>query len=119
MAVQLQIAPCRVVVGDAPKAVLVNVGDGELGHTFGFKLERRTDEGWRWINKRQAFALPLFYLAPNARSDPESLAVYFDKPKPIELRPGLYRVTKGVDLAPGKPRPPTMSVGATFRVVRP
>lgn len=119
MAIRLRIAPCRVVVGGAPKAVLINIGDGELGYGLGFKLERRTSEGWHWVNKRQAFRLPLFYLAPGERSDPESLAVYFNKPEPIELRPGLYRVTNGVDLAPGRPRPPTMEVKATFRVVRP
>lgn len=119
IAIRLRITPCRVVVGDAPQAVLVNIGDGELGYGFVFKLERRRDEGWRWVNKRQAFPLPLFYLAPDARSDPESLAVYFNKPKPIELRPGLYRVTKSVDLTPGKPRPPTMDIRAAFRVVRP
>jgi hypothetical protein len=76
MAIRLLITPCRVVVGDAPKVVLVNVGDGELGYTFGFKLERRTDQGWRWVNKRQAFRLPLFYLAAGKRSDPESLALF-------------------------------------------
>jgi hypothetical protein len=119
MAIRLRITPCRVVVGDAPKVVLVNVGDGELGYTFGFKLERRTEQGWRWVNKRQGFLLPLFYLAAGKRSDPESLDVYFNEPKPVELWPGLYRVTKGVDLAPGTPRPPTMDVTATFQVIRP
>jgi hypothetical protein len=119
VATRLRITPCRVVVGDAPKAVLVNIGDGELGYGFGFKLDRRTDQGWRWINKRQGFPLPLFFLAPDARSDPESLAVYINQPKPIELRAGLYRVTKSVDLTPGKPRPPTMEIRAAFRVVPP
>ena len=117
--VRLRIVPCTIVSGRAPKAVLVNIGEGELGHSFGFKLERRTAEGWRWINRRQGFPLPLIYLRPDERSDPESLAVYFDEPRPIVLRPGLYRVAKSVDLAPGTPRPPTMSVTATFRVVSP
>jgi Big-like domain-containing protein len=115
--VRLRITPCRVARGSAPRAVLKNTGDGELGYGFGFKLERKMGDTWRWINRRQAFILPLFYLAPGERSDPESLAIYFGKPQPIQLRPGLYRVTKSVDLTPGRPRPPTMEVRATFQVV--
>jgi len=57
MAIRLRITRSRVVVGDAPELVLVNAGDGELGYTFGLKLERRADLGWRWVNKRQAFRL--------------------------------------------------------------
>jgi hypothetical protein len=115
MSVRLLISPARVVPGRWPQAVLLNTGEAQLGYSFGFKLERKTREEWAWINKRQAFPLPLFYLPPGRRSDPEPLAVYFGEPEPIHLRPGLYRVTKSVDLAPGRPRPPTMSVSATFR----
>jgi hypothetical protein len=117
-AVQLRIRPAQVVQGEAPRTVLVNVGEGQLGYSFGFKLERKGEEQWRWVNRRQAFPLPLFYLAPGRRSDPEKVEVFVDMPKPITLRPGLYRVTKSLDLAPGKPRPPRMDVSATFRVTR-
>ena len=106
-------------MGRFPEAVLVNVGDGELGHGPGFQLELRTKQGWRWVNRRQGFSLPLFYLRPGERSNPESLAVYFDEPDPVPLRPGLYRVTKSVDLTPGRPRPPTIAVSTTFRVSHP
>jgi hypothetical protein len=114
--VQLRIRPAEVVQGQAPKAVLVNTGDGQLGYSFGFKLERRGEKRWRWVNRRQGFPRPLFYLAPDRRSDPEPIEVFFDKPEPVNLRPGLYRVTKSVDLAPGTPRPPRMDVRASFRV---
>ena len=115
-AVQLRIRPAEVVHEQAPKAILVNEGEGQLGYGPGFKLERKGDQRWRWVNKRQAFPLPLFYLAPDQRSDPETIVVFIDEPEPVTLRPGLYRVTKSVDLAPGRPRPPRMNVSATFRV---
>jgi hypothetical protein len=116
MAVRVRVRPCTVSLGEAPTALLKNVGEGELGYGFGFKLERKTTEGWRWVNRRQAFRLPLFHLPPGVRSDPESLAVYYDEPTPIELPAGWYRVTKTVTLAPGEPRPPVMGVRVTFRV---
>jgi hypothetical protein len=114
--VKLELRPCRVARGQAPSAVLTNVARGSLGYGPGFQLHRKTAAGWKWINRRQAFPLPLFYLHAGERSDPEQVAVYFSKPQPVELEPGLYRVTKGVQLTPGKPQPPTMTVRATFRV---
>jgi hypothetical protein len=94
----------------------VNEGHGQLGYSFGFRLERRDEERWRWVNRRQGFPLPLFYLAPERMSDPEPIEVFFDEPEPVKLRPGLYRVTKSVDLAPGTPRLPRMEVSTTFRM---
>lgn len=117
MSVRLRVTPSRVAQGEAPEAVLISTGEGELGYSFGFKIERKVDHKWRWINKHQAFPRPLFYLATGERSEPESLAVYFDEPEPVGLGPGLYRVTKIVVLAPGQSRPPTMKVSARFRVI--
>jgi hypothetical protein len=114
--VRLEVEPCRVKVGHAPRLFLTNIGKPPLGYSFGFKLERWTGEEWRWINRQQAFPLPLIYLRAGERSDAEPIEVYFDKPRALRLEPGRYRVTKGVDLTPGKPRPPTMSVSARFRV---
>jgi hypothetical protein len=115
-AVRLRIRPAEVIRGRSPKALLVNEGEGQLGYGFGFKLERKGEQRWGWVNRHQAFPLPLFHLAPNHRSDPEPIAVYLDEPETVTLRPGLYRVTKSVDLAPGRPRPPRMDVRTTFRV---
>jgi hypothetical protein len=114
--VRIEITPCKVAPGEAPVAILRNIGSGRLGYGPGFRLEKKTDHGWRWINKRQAFPLPLFYLHSGEQSDPEPIAVYFAKLQAVELEPGLYRVAKGVQLAPGQPRPPAMTVHATFRV---
>jgi hypothetical protein len=114
--VRMKVTPCRVNLGSHPELVLANIGPTTVGYAPPFRLERKTARGWRWINGRQAFNLPLFYLEPGQRSDPESIAVYFSNRHAVELRPGLYRVTKGIDLTPGKPRPPSMVVRAMFRV---
>ncbi len=115
--VRIELTPCQVVPGEASRAVLRNIGKSTVGYGPGFKLERKTRDGWRWINKRQAFPLPLFYLKPGHSSEPEPISVYLDKPQPLVLQPGLYRVTKTIDLTPGEPRPPRVEVRARFRVV--
>jgi metal-dependent HD superfamily phosphatase/phosphodiesterase len=46
-----------------------------------------------------------------------SLAVYFDKPQPLELEAGMYRVSKGIQLTPGRQRLSTMTVRASFRII--
>jgi hypothetical protein len=61
-------------------------------------LDRRVNGRWHWINRRQGFTLPLFYLEAGEKGEPESLAVYLGSPDPVELSPGHYRVTKGVQL---------------------
>jgi hypothetical protein len=116
--VQIVVTPCRVVSGETPRTVLTNLGKTQVGYGPGFKLDRRVNGRWRWINRRQGFTLPLFYLEPGEKGEPESLAVYLGSPDPVELSPGHYRVTKGVQLAPGKPRPPTMNLRVNFRIAR-
>ena len=114
--VRIEITPCRVESGETPTAVLTNIGRAPLGYGPGFVLERRTAHAWRWINRRQAFPLPLFRLPAGERSDPEQIAVYFSTLQPVELKPGLYRVSKGVQLGQGV-QPPTLTVHARFRVI--
>jgi hypothetical protein len=119
ISVRLRVSPCRVPVGVAPEAILINLGKKQVGYGPGFKLERRSPTGWRWVNRNQGFELPLFYLEPGTRSDPESLAVYFTSPEPVELKPGTYRVTKSFTLNPGTARPPSLSLRTTFEIVAP
>ena len=116
--VRIEVVPCRAVSGQAPRAVLTNIGETQVGYGPGFKLERKIDGRWLWVNRRQPFTLPVFYLDPGEEGEQEPLAVYFDSPDPVELEPGLYRVTKSLQLTPGKPRPPTMGVRVKFRIVR-
>ena len=114
--VRLEIRPCPSDSASTPKLVLINTGEGRLGFGPGFKLERKQGQGWRWVNRRQAFHLPLIYLPQGTTSKPEPIEVYIDKPKPLELKPGIYRVSKTLQLTPGKMRPPTMTVRATFKL---
>jgi hypothetical protein len=115
--VELRIEPDAVETGGAPRAVLLNTGEVRVGYAPPFILERKTIKGWRPVNRRQAFRIPLRILEPGSTSDPQPIAVYFDEPTPVQLRPGLYRVTKSISLAPGQPRPPYMKVRATFSVL--
>jgi hypothetical protein len=84
----------------------------------GFKLERKLkNRRWRWVNRRQAFTQPLFYLEPGEKGESEPLVVYFGTPEARELKPGLYRATKSLQLTSGEPRPPTMDIRVNFRML--
>ena len=114
--VTMEIRPCPGESSSAPELVLINTGEGRLGFGPGFKLERKEGQAWRWVNRRQAFHLPLIYLPQGETSKPEPIEVYIDKPKPLAMKPGIYRVSKTLQLTPGKARPPTMTVRATFKL---
>jgi hypothetical protein len=114
--VRLEVAPCRVGSDQAPRMVVVNVGEIDLAYSPPFKLERKTGTGWRWVNRRQAFTLPLTPLKPGARGDREPIAVYRGSPHPVQLAAGLYRVIRGVTVAVGKRPAPTLQVAVRFRV---
>jgi hypothetical protein len=115
--VRIELDPCRVSSTETAYLVLENIGSTTVGYDPSFKLEKRTPTGWRWINRRQGFPLPLFYLEPRQRSDPQAIEVKIESPTPVPLDPGVYRVTKGIDLTPGEARPPTMAISARFRVI--
>jgi hypothetical protein len=115
--VRIEVDPCRVSSTETAYLVLENIGNITVGYDPSFKLEKKTPAGWRWINRRQAFTQPLFYLEPRERSDPLAIEVISDSPTAVPLDPGVYRVTKGIDLTPGEARPPTMAISARFRVI--
>jgi hypothetical protein len=115
--VRIELDPCRVSSTETAHLVLENIGNTTVGYDPSFKLEEKTPTGWRWINRRQAFTLPLFSLEPRERSDPQAIEVNFESPTPVPLDPGVYRVTKGIDLTLGEARPPTMPISARFRVI--
>jgi hypothetical protein len=110
--VRLEVSPCVVASGENPHIVLINDGPGTVSYNPPFKLERMTDSGWRWINRNQAFTLPLFGLGPGKRSGPESVAIYRGTPNPVELTPGVYRVSRGVGVSGS-----TVHLRVRFRVV--
>jgi hypothetical protein len=115
--VRIEVDPCRVSSTETAHLVLENLGNTTVGYDPSFKLEKKTPTGWRWINRRQAFPLPLVYLEPRHRSDPHAIEVNFESSTPVPLDPGVYRVTKAIDLTPGEARPPSMAVSARFRVI--
>lgn len=115
--IRIEVDPCRVSSTETAYLVLENVGSATVGYDPSFKLEKKSPTGWRWVNRRQAFPLPLIYLEPRQRSDPQAIEVNFESPTSVPLDPGVYRVTKGIDLTPGGPRPPTMAISARFRVI--
>jgi hypothetical protein len=114
--VRMVVTPCRVEPGQAPNLVLINDGETSIAYAPPFVLERKTAQGWRWINKRQGFNMPLYGLGPGHRSRPELVALYLRTPTPIRLEPGTYRVTKSVGLGLGRPRQVRLRVN--FRVAR-
>ena len=105
--VELRVYPAAVDFTETPRLVLVNTGNVTLGYGTPYKLERRMSDRWRWINRRQAWTMPLLFLEPGETSRPEPIAIYRVNPKArcpdssepcclrVPLRAGLYRVTKG------------------------
>lgn len=122
--VDLRVFPTAVDIAQAPRAVLVNTGEVTIEANYIFKLERKTDDGWRWINRRQGWILPLLFLEPGETSRPQRIGIWRTNPdfercprsEPccirIVLRPGLYRVTKGARVGARQ-----LISGATFRVL--
>lgn len=116
--------PAAVDTVQAPRAILVNMGDVSVVFGYGYKLERQTPAGWRWINRSQAVPLVLLFLKPGESSGPERIGIYRTNPNAsrcprssepcclrVVLRPGLYRVTKGVSFGQRH-----LTVRTTFRV---
>jgi hypothetical protein len=115
--VELRLEPSSVHSGEAPKLTLTNTGKVNLVYGVPFKLERKTDSGWKWVNREQAFILPLLLLRPGETGDPQPVEVYGSEPTPVELPPGLYRVTKDAGLQDSYPKGPELRISVTFRVV--
>jgi hypothetical protein len=125
---ELHVYPTVVKPGEAPRAILVNTGDRALVSGYGYTLERRTSEGWRWINRHHGVILVLLFLEPGESTRPEPIGIYRPAPRRqrcdgsgcvclrVPLRPGLYRVTKGFGLA-RKPDVDWRLARATFRVL--
>ena len=125
---ELRVYPTVVKPGEAPRATLVNTGDAALVSGYGYTLERRTSEGWRWINRHQGVILVLLFLEPGESTRPEPVGIYRPAPRRpgcrgpgcvcirVPLRPGLYRVTKGFGPA-RKPDAASLRARATFRVL--
>lgn len=110
---RVRLEPCELLPHEEPQLSMRNVGEVRFAYGTPFKLERRVDGEWNWLNRRQAWDLPLFSLPPGKRA---SEAVYhWVGPTEKRLRTGLYRVTKELHLR--NIRGPLISVRAFFRVL--
>jgi len=78
-----------------------------LEYGVSYKLERREDGRWRWVNRDQAFILLLKFIEPGER-EREEIRLARD------LRPGDYRVVKFFT-APAPDR--ELRAGVEFRVI--
>lgn len=112
--VKTSIAPCEVFGDEEPHLTLRNVGDIRFAYGTPFKLERKVDGAWRWINRHQSWDLPLFHLPAGVRGRPEPIGIW-TSPSPTELKPGLHRVTKELSLR--NVGGPVLKVRAYFRVI--
>ena len=112
-AVELRVYPGAVDAADAPDLVLLNDGRATVTYGLPFALDRWTGARWRWINRHQAWPLPLLFLEPGQRSLLQTVGVY-GAARRVVLPHGLYRVRKAVDLADGR----SIVLGAAFRVFR-
>ena len=126
---ELRVFPGAVHVNEVPRAILVNSGEATVQFGHPFQLERKTSAGWRWINRRQAWTLPLLFVEPGESSRAQEIGKWRMSPSPfpcspgrppccvrVLLRPGLYRVTKGAKVVTADGRGRSLLVRATFRV---
>lgn len=117
-AVRLAIRPGRVVEGERPVMTVENRGEIELAHGTTFRLLVRTPTGWHWVNKHQAFRLPLLFLGPGEETDSEDIGMYVDTPQALPFAPGIYRVSKTFDTDPFTDDAPSLTVSVEFEIVR-
>ena len=73
--------------GDVLELTIDNRTPTRWEYGAAYRLERRTDDGWRWVNRDQAFILLLKVLEPRAR-EREEIGL------PDDLEPGRYRIVK-------------------------
>lgn len=73
--------------GEAVQLTVENTTRTRLEYGLVFRLERRVDGEWRWINRDAAFALILKVVEPGKR---EREDIRLDD----DLRPGRYRIVK-------------------------
>jgi hypothetical protein len=76
--------------GETLELTVVNRTRTRLEYGVAYRLERRTADGWRWVNRDSAFILILKMAEPGAR-EREQIRL------PQDLEPGRYRIVKTFD----------------------
>ena len=85
--VTLQLDRDQVTPGETLELTIENGTRTRLEYGVAYRLERRTADGWRWVNRDAAFILILKMIEPGAR-DREEIQL------PDDLKPGRYRIVK-------------------------
>ena len=80
--------------GSVMELTIENRGDERLEFGVAYRLERRTEDGWRWLNRDAAFILILKVVPPGER-EVEEITL------PEDLSPGRYRIVKTFSVAGG------------------
>jgi hypothetical protein len=78
--------------GSVMELTIENRGDERLEFGVAYRLERRTEGGWRWLNRDAAFILILKVIPPGER-EIEQITL------PRDLSPGRYRIVKSFSVA--------------------
>lgn len=96
--VRLEVIPAEVAAERFPQHVLVNDSKQTVVYGHSYDLERWAAGKWKDVDFRCAFSGEAISLDPGDRSPAESLGGCGDE---MPLEPGIYRVSKDVDVAEG------------------
>jgi hypothetical protein len=113
--VEVHVRPMIVAQGGVVQVWLENTGDVQLAYATFYRIHRRDAGKWRREPNHAAFTLLLSSLFPGTSSEAQDVYVVDRHQRSRALEPGLYRVSKEVEVGSSNA---TMTVGATFRVVR-
>ena len=80
----------RAAPGETLDLTIENGTRTRLEYGVAYRLERRTADGWRWVNRDAAFILILKMIEPGAREHEEIRL-------PRDLKPGRYRTVKAFE----------------------
>jgi hypothetical protein len=92
--VTMQLDEKDAHAGDTLQLTIENTGDRRLEYGVAYRLERRIDRGWRWINLDQAFILSLQFIEAG-ETEHQELEL------PGDLEPDRYRIFKSFTARPG------------------
>jgi hypothetical protein len=84
--VTLQLDRERAAPGETLELTIENDTPNRLEYGVAYRLERRTENGWRWVNRDAAFVLILKVIEPGSR-DREEIQLDVQEP-------GRYRIVK-------------------------
>lgn len=109
--VYLLVSPGEISPEETPTITLVNASEGDVA--YGRPFDLRSGDG-RPVNLSCIFTLEGLYLSPGSESDAQRLDACLDTP----LRPGLYEVSKDIQVNFEAGQGKELAVTATFTVVR-